>query len=401
MNRFGYRCTPVRGSVLLVVVGLAAVLLGLVLSFLVRMRSEVEQAKTFASEAQTRTLIAAACMYVQETGRIGWGEESFGWRDIRDGSNPSSLPGPRGRDGRQLPKRANGSWAIDPLAPPLLRWPAIGGIARCPAFLPILPPWATKGRYAYNPVQRRAWNPATDPEAAGYVQGSMPALRYNNLSPQASVFPDAEPSGAWRWDDGTAGQSSHAVAWASFAAGARADSSDPASLRSQSGTLTGWFRVCRTSVDTFIVSAGSGATRGFRSWQEVVECGEQAGFFNQPSLFDELLAEDRVLWYEICWTAAAGTRSFARYAGQLAAKHEDTSNAQRLAPPPWGFELLPHGYNTAGTLLLNEADNKPYSTSFGMTRSNGGQNSPLPVASVNQVGSLAWIRRLYQEPPQW
>jgi hypothetical protein len=83
-----------RGALLIVVVGLCALMAALAFSFLVRMRSDAEEAQRLSQDIQARAMLSAALMYVQETSRLGWKGETFGWRDVRDG-----MAGPRGFDG--------------------------------------------------------------------------------------------------------------------------------------------------------------------------------------------------------------------------------------------------------------------------------------------------------------
>lgn len=396
-------CNSGRGAVLIIVVGLAMLLLALTMAFVMRVRSDVEAARILVGEAQTRTLVAAACQYVLETGRIGWGEEAYGWCDIRDDSDPAALPGPRGRDGRQLPKRANGSWAVDPSSPPLLRWPAIGGIARCPMFLPTLPPFATKGNYAYNPIPRRSYIYA-DPDASGYPSTWSIGLRYNALSPQPASFPNPEPAVPWRWDDAVSGVAGgYAAAATEFSAGGRVVASDPDSMPGVPGTQLGWFRVLRTGLDTFVVSAGSGASRGYRTWQEVVESNAQSVFFNDPSLFRTASASDRPLWYEIQWSSSVGGRGTGQYAAQAVISDNGTSAdsshpewLQVLVPPHLGYELIPHGLPAGVTYPDVDAKDMPLNNSLSFM-----SQGTSPHQGVNQLGTLSVIRRVFSEPALW
>ncbi|MBA3846569.1 MAG: hypothetical protein H0X45_07985 [Planctomycetes bacterium] len=123
--------SPVRrGALLIIVVGLAALIAGLCFSFLVRARSDSEAMAVVMREAQARIMLGAACAYVIEAGRIGWGRECFGWRDVRDG-----LTGPK-------PDLIGGD-----ITPRL----AIGAVARMPAYLMQRPPSAVHMGIA-NPI---------------------------------------------------------------------------------------------------------------------------------------------------------------------------------------------------------------------------------------------------------
>ncbi|HYE06183.1 MAG TPA: hypothetical protein VEL07_11780, partial [Planctomycetota bacterium] len=146
-----------RGSVLIVVSGLAALLATLALGFLVRMRSDAEETRLMTRGFQARVMLAAALNYVQEGARMGWGVETFGWRDVRDG-----LPGPRGFQGDQQGTILVG--ALDPVTGLGPRYPAIHGLAaRCPMQPMRRPPFAILPRLTPNPVPIDG---GTDPDLA-------------------------------------------------------------------------------------------------------------------------------------------------------------------------------------------------------------------------------------------
>ena len=81
----GPRAGTRDGAVLIIVVGLSMVLLGLSVTFMMRMRSEAQETQIVVAEAQARLMLHAGLMYLQEASRLGWGEETYGWTDIRDG----------------------------------------------------------------------------------------------------------------------------------------------------------------------------------------------------------------------------------------------------------------------------------------------------------------------------
>lgn len=103
-----------HGALLVVVAGIAAMFAGLTFTYLLRMRSDVEESRILLREAQARVMLNAALAYIQESSRIGWGREAFGWCDVRDGQ-----PGPRDASGMPLVSAASG-------------FPRLGGVARCP-----------------------------------------------------------------------------------------------------------------------------------------------------------------------------------------------------------------------------------------------------------------------------
>src|SRR4051812_49619291 len=109
-----------RGSILIVVSGLSAILAVLAFGFLTRMRMDGEESSAMVAETQARIMLYAALSYVQEGSRLGWDdpatpehEEAYGWVDVRDGR-----VGPCGRHGEPLGTAGGG-------------FPAVGTAARC------------------------------------------------------------------------------------------------------------------------------------------------------------------------------------------------------------------------------------------------------------------------------
>ena len=97
---------PRCGSVLIIVAGLSAILLMLSMAFIARMRSDSEESRQVGRDAQARIMLTGALHLIQEASRLGWsrtpvdassitdpswGDECYGWTDVRDGSI-----GPRG-----------------------------------------------------------------------------------------------------------------------------------------------------------------------------------------------------------------------------------------------------------------------------------------------------------------
>lgn len=246
-----------HGSVLIVVAGISALFLALSLGFLAQMRNDAEESTRVQQEAQARLMLNAGLHYIQESSRLGWGEEAYGWVDVRDG-----LPGPRARDGHAL---ASVTGAF---------FPAPGKAARCPMYVMKRPPFAVRQTYAYNPAPQNAALPWAD------------LVSYAN--------PDPQPVAA-TWGEFHTGQT-----------GARANSADMA-----------WFRVYRELDDpatpqqderlsTFIITCGAGGTQGFRDQVEIGLEGAWALFNNDPEFFKQLRAQERVLHFRVEWSPAVG-----------------------------------------------------------------------------------------------
>jgi len=64
--------TPRRGSLLILVAGLIAILVMLALAFLQRMRSEAAGSDLVVADTQARIMLHAACCYIQEAARVGY-----------------------------------------------------------------------------------------------------------------------------------------------------------------------------------------------------------------------------------------------------------------------------------------------------------------------------------------
>ncbi len=265
-----------RGSILIVVVGMVAIMAGICLTFLAKARIEAQQMNVFNRTAQARIMLAAACAYVQETSRLGWDdpatvahEEAFGWVDVRDGQ-----PGPR--TGEQLaPATYDGSGrlltpivyrtviasaATDAAGRPL--WPNIGARSRHPLYRMVKPPYAISPDVTPNAIEN-------DPAKPLF---GLPLLRK----------PDPMPS--------------ISTSYADFATG------DPALVTGTAGR--GWFRLYRDGPATFVVTVGSGGTQGFRDWPEVVALSNSSLFIGGQDSFEQMLGEEVRLWYRIEWSSA-------------------------------------------------------------------------------------------------
>lgn len=236
-----------RGSILVVVAGIALLTGTLVLAFIVRNRNDVEESELVHRHIQARIMLAAACSYVQEASRLGWGEEAYGWVDVRDGQ-----VGPKDCTGAAL-------WAAG-------RWPAPGTHARCPMHAQVRPPDAVQPDAAPN---RMVSDPA-DPLFG------LPLLRRPDPLPVAAT-------------------------WAEFRAG------DP-TPRPESANRS-WFRVHRDGPATFVVTVGAGASEGFKDWDEVLAEGAAWRFSDDQGLFETIRAQELRLWYRIEWSPAVASGS--------------------------------------------------------------------------------------------
>ncbi len=381
---------PRRGTTLVIVLGIAAMLLVLAIASFARMRSDGEEANLVLRDAQARVMLTAACQYLQETSRIGWQDpdrddrdvECFGWTDVRDGS--IGPRGPRGDDGKlpvppwwtasRYPEDDDGDandayeYDEDDLPPRgVRRWPCPGSTMRGECFVPVRTPYAVRPMHAGNPVFA--------PEGSGSEDWGA-ALSFANTHGVGMY--DPQPVS----DD-----------WDAFRAGNR--EARPAT------TNLAWFRCYRelpsdhdadgkpwfdhvplTGHGAFIVACGAGGTLGYRFWDASddgyrrdleAETAAESGRFADRTMFEQLRAGERVLWYRIEWTGFTGgglnVNDHYRYKDQI-----------------------------TGTFTHNGSANNP-----GHGGNSDWASQLLPVANSvpSYFGAIKWIQRLEKDPIAW
>lgn len=329
------------GTILIIVAALSALLAAMAVTFLVRMRSDVEESQFVIQFAQAKIMLAAGCNYIQETARIGWDrskdssppsppvptvngltirEESFGWVDVRNGK-----VGPLNRSEESLVANV-----------PSTEWPHIGTHVRCPMFVRRIPPYATSLAPGFNPMLTAD---STSPDY-GY-----PLLRYPDPQPLDNLnsYDHANP--------GTVNDSNYT----SFVRG------DPTPKQHTTGKA--WFRVFRDGPATFIITCGSGGTNGFKSWAEISSADR--GLFGDETFFNQLRHAELRLHYRVEWSAAGVETSFQNLQHEIARTHDH-------------YESWPPNSSHA------------WSSS---RRTQTWLKSP--------VGSIRWIQRLATEPKFW
>ncbi|MBA3700215.1 MAG: hypothetical protein H0W78_15315 [Planctomycetes bacterium] len=326
-----------NGTVLIIVSALSALLVSLALTFLTRVRSDVEEGELQYQLAQARVTLVAACQYIQESSRIGWGAdtgrehaEAFGWIDVRD-----STLGPRIASAGVVPAAA-GSRPADPGGDGAARFP-IGVPQRFDLWVHDVPPFAISMRAAYNPVDTAA------------PDNGRAYLRY----------PDPQPARALNGWAGTTANPAAGVTAANFAAWC-----DGKQTPRQATVGRTWFRLVREPTGAvFTVTCGAGGARGFRTWLEVATAGEQALFNNDETFFNTLRANELRLWYRVEWSPATTVidMNFLR-------EHEEHS--YRVSTPTHAGGNPDNGYS-------------------------GQQMAP------NMGGTIQWIQRLRHEPDVW
>ncbi len=328
-----------RGSLLIIVAAIAAMMLSMTMVFLVRMRTGAEEADQAVRETSAHIMLMAACNYIQETARIGWDdpltsqhEETFGWIDVRDGSI-----GPKDQSGA-MSTNFNGSWRdIINITDPKLR-PS----ARCVMNPMRRPPYAIAPVAAPNPIA---------------ISGTYRGLPYvRNPDPIPANHPVA------------AGQPAVALSaaeWADYVRG------DPTPM--QTANEPTWFRVFRegrppapatpppsaTYGASFVVTCGCGGTMGWKTWQEIPSA-EQSRFNNDPAYWQSLRDAESILWYRIEWSASVATPDYYTINNDFVFPNSDHYFASSMNATT-GIRSQPHNVNMTGTIryvqrLMQEPD---------------------------------------------
>ncbi|MBA3845364.1 MAG: hypothetical protein H0X45_01840 [Planctomycetes bacterium] len=317
-----------RAGILVTVVGLSALLLGLCLAFIMRMRSDADEARGFLLQAQARAMLTAALQYIAETSRLGWDdpatpahEEAFGWIDVRDGS-----PGPKDHFNRQL-----GGIASDGSGP---AFPALGAAARCPMYVMKRPPCAVETRSEYNPL----------PDVGAPFVDWRTAISYRNLEP---LPVEATPAASltqrfqeWSAGDTAPRRGREAKAWFRIYRATREDCDAHRDLKGDLSPIA-W------SPAVFFVTCGAGATRGFKDWPEVVASGDEAIFAGDRWLFDGLRADEVIIRFACEWHPAVTgeTWNHHRHGGDFILPptnqpDRDSGATNRCAPKSFGGNFL-------------------------------------------------------------
>ncbi len=336
------------GTILIIVAGISALLAGLGLAFVVRMRSDGEESLATVREAQAHIMLVAACNYLQEASRLGYDgdgtdpyhAEGFGWIDVRDG-----MRGPKATRARPDVDPASAGAASGAFAygrDDDARFPVLTA-KRVPMYVEEIPPFAIRLDAAPNPI---------DP-AVGVPYLSRPdpmpvlaAADWNNPTDQEfKNFETGRPAPR---------PTSTGLSW--FRLFRLGGTADP--------------RFSRYNAATFIVTCGAGATQGYRSWTEVVGDNQQAMFGGDQAMFETLQNGEIKLWYLVEWSAAVG--------GQFL------------------FNIVHHRDWTW------DADNDAYSISqYDQFPLNFSHYSHSQARIKNYGGTIRLVQRLVNEPPEW
>jgi hypothetical protein len=422
-----------RGSVLVIVAALAAVMMATFAVVISQVQSEVSEGELLVRDAQARIMLPSALSFVLESARLGqtFDGESFGWTDIRDGG--IGPRGPRDQNGNlpaELTESSSGG---------LSAWPAPGGIYRADMHLWNRTPYAIRSEASYNPVKVPSewlveYEAAADAAKGDTLLGGIlgPGYSVNASSdPLTRVSADKDTSatqGYWTTDIPVLNDSGHKYHWnrvwlrllAPFTQWDDPDhqgmlvpqpvtddwdsyATGDKTVRPASGGI-GWFRVYREKAadhdgdgwpwyDTvplnghgvFIITCGGGGTLGYRNWAEVPSDVRSSAFLGDETFFNELRATERILWYRVQWkgfTGGAGD-GVERYRITVDRKGEGSqafSSFSNIHTRTWGLDDY-----------RNSHGHEDYSHFH--------PNSPLPM--INTLGTITFVERLEREPDTW
>jgi hypothetical protein len=401
-----------HGTILIIVAGICALLAGLSLTFLTRMRSDVQESQLVIQEAQARIMLSAACCYLLEASRLGYdtlvydrpgiqgvGEaratenknfhlEGHGWIDVRDGT-----VGPKADFQAFGPIDVNDTTNIFYLDANTNRTPPngysynqsegssttsfynkyfpIGASRRFDMYMKKIPPFAIRMDVAPNPI-------ITDPTNSNF---GIPYLSRPDPIPVITTTTN------WDWNSATSATTEQA--FAEFKRG------DPTPVANSTGMA--WFRLHRCGpgykdglgrVDTnyskynaatFIVTVGVGGTQGFRSYTNDYNLSSDeeraicANTFQNQQIFNAIQASELRQWYLVEWSAAVG--------GQLVGNNDSDQ-----------------GNSTDGE---GEYFANSHYAQMPQNRSRSGRDSASQGKMKNMGGTIRYVQRLLVEPKEW
>lgn len=345
-----------HGTVLIIVAGICALMVSLALTFLLRMRNDVMESTLIVREAQARIMLVAACQYIQEAARIGYDDstneyhkEGYGWIDIRDGTVGPKPSYASSRLNGQLPYGVAGYGVNDDSKFPLQ------SVRIFPMYALTSPPYAISMQVAPNPI---------DPDPLPNANGT-PWLVKEDPNPPAEIaaLPANQQFIAWKSGDPTPRQQSMGRSWFRL-------------LRCGPGSKA---HLARYNAATFIVTCGAGGTQGYRSrdWLTMLPT-DQALFMNERTMLAALEAEEVRCWYLVEWSPAIGDVMM-------------NSFTNRGSYNPFNYNLGLSG-NLQPWRFPQHALTQPNYT-FGEYNT--------PMKQRNFGGTISYVQRLVNEPPDW
>ena len=431
-------------SALLVVTGLVAILAVMTAVFILRTREDAQAAQPLLREAQARIMLDAACLYLLETSRMGWGAPAHGWVDNRNGSlgprparlatgiipqpgwwNPSAgaypfddsepiPPASIPADPSAVPWDEYGYRQVDPAgANEALRtrfWPHPGGVCRSATARWVQPPYACTAHYTLSPIKlthnflANTGSNLSNASIHGYggADAEMRIIMDNALT-QGPMFLDPQPVAERR------GDVSSPVSGDDFISGKRSTSGvaissplSPQPLYAPKSTGRSWFRIYRelpSEHDGQNVQVGSTIESTFDTVAISSPKNLSAGTY--------LRTNDSIFMITCGAGATQGFRSWAEVIAEGAEQlfSDDPSLFHQLRSQErilW-FRVCWSGFQ-GGSYLSNQDVTDQSSTSPSqLNQTPADPNWNLSRAGMNKhaFGTIAWMQRIASEPPRW
>ena len=441
-----------QGMLLMVIAQLMLVVIIMTMSYILVMRQDSVDSTEVVQQAQSRIAMHAALMYIQEGSRLGWAHKlgelatsnhaalhgwpatvglAYGWTDTRDGSLGPRGPRPwgAGPNSNDIPPPSWWSFTTIPYlpfpedtdlpGPASRRFPCPGSAMRAPLAVPELTPYATDGRYNYNPIRRGAQN---GPEP-------WPLPKSLDFYPMAALDPQPQA------DNWTTFKQGLETSVASRGNTMQAELPENRHVLRSHTVGKAWFRIYRETLEdhdadqfahqidqsgqnlvswpfdsvalydpnypqlknwnVFIISCGAGGTRGYRWWNlnqgdprrglEPVTARE-SGFFSSEAEFERLKEQEYIMWFRVHWSPLTGGYANSRTNGSGARK------------PGSGKSGL--GAFTESGLLNFWKRSWRNGTFRGNNNSTAGHMQNRTRVISSQGGNFQFIQRLPAEPPQ-
>ncbi len=228
-----------RGSILILVAGLCAVMALMATAFLSAMRSEAAHNTRLVQETQNRVSLTGACLFILESAPK-WGGGSTG----PSGTVAQAMRGPH----------------------ELAAWTR--------------PPWAVATRRVYSPLMDGN-NPVARPvDEQTYDYRPQAPIVDRQLTEAHESFRPAYP----RKDPTT------------YLNPSNPQTALPRRVPETLGKA--WFRCHHEGQGRFVVTVGAGGTLGHRNWSEA----SASGAFSSQAHFEEILATELRAWYRVTWS---------------------------------------------------------------------------------------------------
>lgn len=434
------------GSVLIIVVGLAMLILSLSLSYVMVVRSDIDEVRALSRDVQARAMLNAALCYIAEGSRIGWStvhhqdwstlpngyaSETLGWNDIRNGAvGPIPYRVWTASGAEDAPQEVGGGDSPHRIGRATGRWPDLGSTVRQSLYAWQRPPYAIQ--LEHNPIRLHASQADLPPQGGWYRQGSSIYGVNTPFTAANGQVTDHNSLHNWSTGDKYNGQ-----AWR-FASQPRPDPAPVAATlaefnagdsRPRAGSnRAAWFRVYRElpsdhdgngvpwydtvnlngdsatppNGSVFIITCGAGGTQGFRDWNEVVadlgSTGASEVFYDEATFWD-IRRDETLLWYRAEWTAYT-QQNLAPWGALSVFRGPGIKPAGVINTPAGAQPIDPLGQR--GPINRQSMIMNAWSAGRQFWRM-GANTSMRPVTwpSPLPFGSFRWVAALEREPPTW